>query len=61
MLSFFVSNGEHSETGCTVLEATDALAANGATYEQVKRSVENFVAEGHLYSTVDDDHYKATA
>ena len=61
ILSFFQSKGEDSEQGSTVREAADALAANGATLDQVRGVVETLVADGHLYSTIDDDHFKATA
>jgi hypothetical protein len=61
ILSFFQSKGEDSEQGSTVREAADALAANGATLDQVRGVIETLVADGHLYSTIDDDHFKATA
>jgi replication factor A2 len=61
VFSFFRTKGESSEQGCTVTEASDALAANGASIEQVRQYVDNLVSEGHLYSTIDDDHFKATA
>jgi len=60
VLSFFQTKGESSESGCTVAEAADALAANGASIDQVRQLVENLVGDGHLYSTIDDDHFKAT-
>ena len=61
ILSFFRSKGEDSEQGPTVSEAADALAANGATLDQVRGVIETLVADGHLYSTIDDDHFKVTA
>jgi replication factor A2 len=30
------------------------------TEAQVRESVEHLVNEGHLYSTIDDDHFKST-
>ena len=35
--------------------------ANGATIDQVRSHVETLVNDGHLYSTIDDEHFKATA
>jgi hypothetical protein len=61
ILSFFRSKGEDLEQGPTVSEAADALAANGATLDQVRGVIETLVADGHLYSTIDDDHFKVTA
>ena len=30
------------------------------TEAQVREAVEHLVNEGHLYSTIDDDHFKST-
>jgi len=61
VLTFFATKGEESETGCTIDDVAQALANNGATREQVSSLVENLVGDGHLYSTIDDDHFKATS
>ena len=61
VLKFFQSKGEASDAGVTIHDASNALAANGVAPEQVRNIVEELVNEGHLYSTIDDDHYKATA
>ena len=60
VLSFFQTKGEESETGCTIGDVSMALA-NNASPEQVRASVEQLVTDGHLYSTIDDDHFKATS
>ena len=39
----------------------DALSNQGATSDQVRNIVDQLVSDGHLYSTVDDDHFKATS
>ena len=38
-----------------------ATAASGISAEQVRAAVEYLAGEGHLYSTIDDEHYKATS
>ena len=60
MLKFFQSKGAASYAGCTVLEAAQALASNGVQEAQVRSIVQELVDDGHLYSTIDDDHFKAT-
>jgi len=34
---------------------------NMFTHQQIKTAIEMLVNEGHLYSTIDDNHYKSTA
>mmetsp|Transcript_29590 Transcript_29590/g.80818 ORF Transcript_29590/g.80818 Transcript_29590/m.80818 type:complete len:297 (+) Transcript_29590:94-984(+) len=58
VLAYFKSYDAHSETGCTVAQCFEAMQAQGATYQQIRDSVDTLVAEGHLYSTIDDDHFK---
>ena len=41
-------------------DAANAMSAQGVTEGQVRSVVEALVNEGHLYSTIDDDHFKAT-
>ena len=38
----------------------DAMATHGVTDAQVRSAVDALVGEGHLYSTIDDEHFKAT-
>jgi len=61
VVTFFKTKGEDNETGCTIAQAAEALQANGVSLEQVRQYVDNLVQDGHLYSTIDDDHFKATA
>jgi len=61
VLKFFQSKGEASDAGCTVQEAAQALASNGVQEAQVRSIVQELSDEGHLYSTIDDDHFKATS
>ena len=60
VLKFFSTKGESSDMGCTIAEASSALSSSGVGAEQVRAVVDELVNEGHLYSTIDDDHFKAT-
>ena len=60
MLKFFQSKGAASGAGCTVLEAAQALASNGVQEAQVRSIVLELVEDGHLCSTIDDEHFKST-
>jgi replication factor A2 len=58
---FAIFNGPqgHGESGVRVDDVVTQL--NGRfTEAQVRESVEHLVNEGHLYSTIDDDHFKST-
>lgn len=58
---FAIFNGPRgtSDQGVHVSEVVDQL--NGRfTDPQVREAVEHLVNEGHLYSTIDDDHFKST-
>ena len=58
---FAIFNGPQggSDQGVHVNEVVTQL--NGRfTEPQVREAVEHLVNEGHLYSTIDDDHFKAT-
>ena len=56
-----LENGSETDIGCTISDCVNAVAPQGVTDAQVRTAVENLVNEGHLYSTIDDEHYKATA
>ena len=49
-----------TDIGCAISDCVNAMAPQGVTDAQVRTAVEALVNEGHLYSTVDDEHYKAT-
>mmetsp|Transcript_8452 Transcript_8452/g.14249 ORF Transcript_8452/g.14249 Transcript_8452/m.14249 type:complete len:304 (+) Transcript_8452:54-965(+) len=59
VLSFFTNYG-HSESGCTVKDCYDAMKAQGSSMSQIRECVDMLVGEGHLYSTIDDEHFKST-
>ena len=57
VLDYYTENGTGDE-GCN----TDSVAASlGLDLGQVKAAVEFLSSEGHLYSTIDEDHHKSTS
>ena len=60
VMAYFQSYA-HNDIGCTIANCVEAMAPQGVTDAQVRTAVDNLVNEGHLYSTIDDEHYKATA
>jgi len=46
--------------GLTVAECIDACDIDGATGDAIREAVVALVDHGHLYATVDDEHYLAT-
>jgi hypothetical protein len=61
VLSLFKTKGEKSDWGCTIQEVCAELAAQNIPERRVRRAVEFLSNEAHLYSTIDDEHFKATA
>jgi len=59
VLGFFKDCAD-SEVGSTVDECFNAVSAHGATQQQIRDLVEHLTSEGHLYSTIDDNHFKGT-
>ncbi|EOD11260.1 hypothetical protein EMIHUDRAFT_257464, partial [Emiliania huxleyi CCMP1516] len=59
VLEYFKQFGDHSEAGCAIAQCHEAMAASGVSLEQIRNQVNQLVSDGHLYSTIDDDHYKA--
>lgn len=60
VISFFKTKGDQSEMGCRIQDVFAAVAPQGISEQRVREAVEFLTNEGHLYSTIDDDHYKAT-
>ena len=60
VMAYFTSYAQ-TDIGCTIADCVNAMAQQGVTDAQVQTAVDNMVNEGHLYSTIDDEHYKATA
>ena len=57
VFNFYTSEGTGDE-GCNVNSVASSLAMD---LNQVKHIVEFLSSEGHLYSTIDDDHHKSTS
>ena len=55
------SYDDSQEIGATVEECTNAMAAQGGTSAKVRQAIDILVEQGHLYCTIDDDHYKSTS
>jgi len=49
-----------SEEGLTITAVAQKLQFKGLNAHQVREICEALVAEGHMYSTIDDEHYKST-
>lgn len=58
VLQYFRNYGT-SDLGCTVADCYEAMKASGTTMPQLREVVDNLAQEGHLYSTIDDDHFKS--
>lgn len=54
------SNDGGSDMGLSVMEVAKILSKNGLKFDDVRRATDFLVQEGHIYSTVDDDHFKST-
>ena len=54
-VSKFYAEGLDSDSGKHWRECASAL---GLDEQAVQQAVNNLAAEGHLYSTIDEDHYK---
>jgi replication factor A2 len=57
LLQYVRNAGESSECGVNVM---DVVQNYGGQYseEQVRRCMEDLAAEGHIYSTIDEEHFK---
>jgi hypothetical protein len=53
-------SNDPSETGRSVNEVAGMLQAQGISQQDVMHTVEALANEGHLYSTIDEYHYKST-
>lgn len=60
VLNVFATHAEDTIVGYTIDDVARTLAGNGVTRAQVASTVDLLIADGHIYATVDDDHFKAT-
>lgn len=61
VLKYFTSHGAGADAGCSIEQVAGALSSSGVTKAQIREIVDFLSNEGHLYSTIDDDHFKSTA
>ena len=62
VLEYFTSHdGAIGVIGATMINCRNALEPRGVHYMQVQAAVLALSNEGHLYTTIDGAHYKATA
>ena len=62
VLEYFTSHdGAIGVIGATMINCRNALQPRGVHYMQVQAAVLALSNEGHLYTTIDGAHYKATA
>ena len=59
VLKYFTSYSDDIVIGCTISDCVNAMAPQGVTDAQVRAAVEALDNEGHLHSTIDEEHYKA--
>jgi len=52
--------GWNSESGVSIQAAVEVLAPLGITEPQIRAAIEYLSGEGHIYCTVDENHYKST-
>jgi hypothetical protein len=63
VLAFFNQNDSNDDegTGLALDFVIGNLRAEGISEKDVRAAVDFLANEGHLYSTIDDNHYKSTA
>ena len=63
MLAFFTQydSADDDGTGLSLAFVAQGLASAGVAEKDVRAAVDFLANEGHLYSTIDDNHYKSTA
>lgn len=53
--------GSHVDSGTDVRDVVKAMTGLGYKEDEVRRAVTDLATDGHLYNTVDDNHYQFTA
>lgn len=53
-------NNVHLDSGLSIYQVVDQFGARYGGEHAVREAVNRLVEEGHLYSTIDEDHYKHT-
>lgn len=58
ILSYVRTNGEHTEIGVSVQSCIGAMHARFSDAD-VRKAFDDLAAEGHIYSTIDENNYKS--
>ena len=53
--------GSHVDSGTDVRDVVKAMTGLGYKEDVVRQAVTDLATDGHLYNTVDDNHYQYTA
>ena len=63
VLNFFTQydSADDDGTGLSLEFVANGLRSEGMAEQDVRAAVDFLANEGHLYSTIDDNHYKSTA
>ena len=59
VLAFF--KGAADESGGSVADCIALLSKQGVGEKSVRETIEGLTEEGHLYSTIDENHYQSTS
>lgn len=57
VLNYIKTEGEQSDIGAPVQRCIEMLSGK-YSQQQVRQAIESLAAEGHVYSTVNEEHYK---
>ena len=53
--------GMNSDRGTDIKDVVAGLKSSGYSEQQVRQAVDYLATDGHLYNTVDDNHYQYTS
>lgn len=57
VLTFIRKEGDGCDTGANVPSCVQMLQGSSSEYD-IRKVIEDLAAEGHIYSTIDENHYK---
>ena len=61
VLAFFKGSTNDEGTGGSVADCIALLSKQGVGEKSVRETIEGLTEEGHLYSTIDENHYQSTS
>ncbi|GKY94133.1 hypothetical protein MPSEU_000379400 [Mayamaea pseudoterrestris] len=59
VLDYIKTQGEQSEAGANLHQCVQALAMHGHSEGEIRKTIDTLNNEGHIYSTIDDNNFKA--